>query len=592
MSMRSIAWLLCILSMLTPATLMAAQMDQSDTLTAAEVQALAEQYAPVLHFGPGERYFPTVPFFPAFRSTLTPTRPLEFDLAALDDVPLGDVAGDPQVSWSKLDTLYTQTGDRPYAESRTSPAAPAVFYRARFLTPHETHQMWSFLKDDEQAWEREDFARLWPDSLQDVVRFVSIEYYFYYINDNGLEGHPEDIEFVYVFVPYDDTYRDAIRITVGAGHNPRTPNNVLVQSADDIHDSTRVDIIVELGGHASAPDVDPFGEFQIGIDVNWHASEVWGTRDLLAVTGTGFVGAYTPAMTLSRERARSLCPGVARRVSTPEGDSRSYSTSDCRRYQLLAVEPFMRLDSALDARSDVGYEPEWADLLNGLLPSTSSVAPGSVSEQHLRILTAWTRDLCCLPEGKTGGDANRHKVWQHEHYRRDPVEIMKSHLYRPSTVAFDKGDIQSYIDLLVYGGTYHPRAGYELYAGIVVPAPTWLPTRLPGFLELHAGAFTDHTTVWSFAALYDNEYRDYFGWYARLGYIPRRAEATQRPDDADVTISGGLSLLLWSWDDPWLASELFPVNILRLRVGPRLDLKTADELFRHADWEIQLSINR
>lgn len=549
-------------------------------LTPQEEEKLAGQYAPRLRFAPGELYFPTIPFFTAFEPRKEGDAPV-LRLSRLDEV-VSQSDGTGLVSWNHLlDAYHEATPNWPIGP------VPAVFYRVRGLTDHHRDQMWDFLKNDEQAWERSGLADQWPASLQDQVEFISIEYYFYYINDNGLEGHPEDIEFAFVFIPVDEAYRNTFRIVVGAGHNPRTPNNVLVQSCNGTKDCVQqVDILVEKGGHASAPDVFPYGEFQVGIDVNWHASEAWGTRDLLAVTGTGFVGGYRPDMTLRRPRGSALvaCPPHMAHLRGGECDGL---------YSLLPVQPFAQLDSLLLAgqAGEVGTDNSPLAVLDGVVTVTDeAIDVGVVSER----LAAWSRDLCCKKaNGTENQDANRHKIWKHEHYSpKDAVDVFKFHLYRPSTVAFEKGDFFSWWDLLVWGGTWHPAGDVELHAGLVVPAPTWLPTRLPGVLEVHAGIVHDVETRLSVSALYDNEYRDYFGWFARIGWIPDREGATGLEDVADFTLSAGLSVLIWSWDDPWGKSQLFPVNILRLRIGPRLDLDGWDTVFQNSDWEIQLSFNR
>ena len=593
---KSVGPVLFSLACLTPSVLWAQDLGRAPIDTVAEYEALAGQFAPVLRFAPGEQYFPTIPFFTAFDAPAERGGRLSLNLADLERVaPLGGGNRDAQGSWSQLVSLYDQTVENGNV------AVPAVFYRVRRLTPRQRDQMWDFLKKDEQAWEREDFGALWPEVVQDSVEFVAVEYYLYYINDNGLEGHPQDIEFVFVFVPLDPEYRDHLSITVGAGHTARTPNNVLVQGRG----RGRVDVIVELGGHASAPDLEPYGEFQIGIDVNWHASDVWGTRDLLALTGTGFAGGYRPDMTLSRDGGEVFCPSP----QSIEERSRTETLGppqDCsREYHLLPIDPFRRLDALLEeratGRSEYPQQSEAEVVLGALEEMFEVVGTGStLSDELLDRLTTWTRGLCCTERGSTNTlDASRHQVWEHDHYKKDPVAIVKPHLYRPSTVAFEKGEFSSWWDLLVWGATFHPASGYrlneggyELHAGFVVPAPTWLPTRLPGFLELHAGALLGKEAVLSLSALYDNEYRDFIGWYTRLGYTPSRAKATGEEEDADTTLSGGLSLLIWSWDDPWGPGQLFPVNALRLRAGPRLDLKSWGRIFERADWEFQVSLNR
>ena len=106
---------------------------------------------------------------------------------------------------------------------------PAVFYRVRNLTEAQEDQMSRFLKKDILAW---DLAEATAIGSLDVLNkpFKVIEYWFYYTRDRGLVGHPQDIEFAFVFVPADPVLSCVARIVAGAGHTSWVPNSVLVLS--------------------------------------------------------------------------------------------------------------------------------------------------------------------------------------------------------------------------------------------------------------------------------------------------------------------------------------------------------------------------
>ena len=73
-----------------------------------------------------------------------------------------------------------------------------------------------FLKKDILAWDHAEKTQI--GSL-DVLNkpFKVIEYWFYYTRDRGLVGHPQDIEYAFVFVPADPVLACVARIVAGAG---------------------------------------------------------------------------------------------------------------------------------------------------------------------------------------------------------------------------------------------------------------------------------------------------------------------------------------------------------------------------------------
>ncbi len=312
---------------------------------------LAHHFAPIYWFAPDERYFPTLPLFSAF-----------------DGV---DNDGDGRRDFDDPDEILPLVGGRPdwgtlnewYVRARDEGTdRPAIFYRARDLRPQHIDELFRYLKSDEQAWkrlgEREDQAQLLADVRDDATGWVSVEFYAYYVNDWGLEGHPYDVEFAIVFLPcrreagsvsYDLAGR--FRVFVGPGHTDRVPSNVLlvngglagrevtiwpasefcgaapeacaVDSAIELHfERARPSqilsrpegvlirraptVLVELGDHSSSPDIDPFGLFHPGHDANWHINDLWGTRDVQATSALGFLGRYQGWMTLPRTEQNSV----------------------------------------------------------------------------------------------------------------------------------------------------------------------------------------------------------------------------------------------------------------------------------------------
>jgi hypothetical protein len=305
---------------------------------------LAVRYAPILEFAPEENYFPTVPFVAAF------------DLAGRGDTvaALGMHAGDADriapvvdqwqaISWDSLNAAYAQRveprrirGPQIEAPSDTVRIArsAAVFFRSRCLSFAQADEVWRFLRNDPQAWRRLKIDSLYREGLRQAA-FQVLEYYFYYVRDAGLEGHPHDIEKVFVFLPVIPLPADtaghspphgllrSLTIIVGAAHSSTTPNNVLVitdAASDSLHHPA---ILVERGGHSSAPDRNDDGSFTPGLDINVNLSEnVWGVRDVQAISGQGYLGTYSSWMTLPRDPSSS----VTLRLNTYDVQVRNDST--------------------------------------------------------------------------------------------------------------------------------------------------------------------------------------------------------------------------------------------------------------------------
>ena len=186
----------------------------------------------------------------------------------------------------------------------------------------------------------------------------------------------------------------------------------------------------------------------------------------------------------------------------------------------------------------------------------------------------------------------KHRIWDHEVYRRPATELLKGHLYRPSVREFD-GLNTSLLRLLTYGFAFHPSEGYQAQIGVIIPAVS-IPVRLPGVLEIQAGVFgrrflrQEHT--WSLAVLHDHFYSRFFSWYAKLAYVHDRNEIINQPEASDVYLSAGPSLLLsLGRSKNWYGSI---ANSIRLRTGLRFDLGDWGDAFRRVGWEFQVAFRQ
>lgn len=255
-------------------------------------------YAPILWFADKEQYFPTLPFFSAFDGRNNNDKNGQDFLDSEEIAPLNPKLDTEHIDWGELHDWYKALLPDKRKELVT------VFYNVDSIKAGE---LGGILNSDEQFWLRQE-EYLKKRTLDYFERdsnkvFAVYEYYFYFIKDFGLQGHPEDLESVFIFVPRDAT-EDSVRIAVGLGHFNNTPNNVLFYSNKEKRDGygEHLHFLVELGGHSHAPDFDINGWFDPGIDANWHVENLWGTRDVQAISGGGYTGQYATWMTLPRDQ--------------------------------------------------------------------------------------------------------------------------------------------------------------------------------------------------------------------------------------------------------------------------------------------------
>ena len=553
--------------------------------------ALAARYAPVVRFAPAEPYYPTVPFFYAFDGIDNNANGL-VDFADLDEIAAFNPGDTINPSWAILDDRYTAelTSKSPIGGTPVAPV-PAVFYRVADLTESQEDHMSRFLKKDILAWHRAEQTRI--GSL-DVLNapFKVIEYYFYYVRDRGLVGHPQDIEFAFVFVPADPVLACVARIVAGAGHTSWVPNNVLVLSNDLVLGNislaevdTLTSILTELGGHSSAPDVPPYGKFRLGVDVNWEATKAWGVRDVQALARMGYGGAYQNEMTLPRDTADHPV------FYWPRGSRHGYGQD----YSLLPAPLWQRLYAELDSVAEGVAPGHWPETVRSVQARLDSIAAlmgtspldGVAELDSLAVLrmAAWTRPMIA-PKIPGGGmvSAHRGQPWKHDAYHGSPSDVFESYLYPPSVKSIEKPvDIFRHV---TWGITTWPGNASQLQVGLVLP---WirLPIEPRGFLTFEVGVLgSDDFSAGgvSFNLSYFSSYFQRVSWYTTVSYIPDAGVT-----GSHFTVAAGPSLLLWRRTH---RSLLGPVNALRLSTGPRFRLSGQASTTSGVDWEFKFTFRQ
>lgn len=588
-----------------------ARAQQCPTVLRAEGEEMARRYAPVLFFAPGETYYPTMPVFPAWRGaglqSLEATVPLDGD----------------RVSWDSLNLRYLRevhAAEREAGkeEAKIRPPVPAVFYQLACLSAGEKRRLLGFLKNDPQAWHRLGVDTLFANGLEDA-EFASITYYHYYLRDAGLEGHAHDSERIVVFRPVSvDPARtrrrregemnqqqvlerldsDSIRtlparlvILVGTGHSPTTPNNVLVIRADDAETLQHPSLLVELGGHASAPDFNRDAAFSPGLDVNWNlAGAIWGTRDVQAIGGLAYLGAYKSSMTIPRTRGTflTLTPSeseetgprhVAQIMDTVYQRGLLSNRADVRSYTLLPAEPFRELDSLTAAYRRHGCAPSDVTLdaviamVDGTMAALLRSETGfqgfhSLSRERIAsiacLMGRWSDPMAARSVSKLTARA----PWDHDEYGASRIATLKKELYRPTVPGLQ--GVSGLVSLLAL--SFNGRIGgntQEAQLGLMVPVFALNElVAFPGIIEAYVGPARSSffrknggPTRWgSFSVIYDREYKSTVSWHLGFDRIHRRKEVTGDVRAGDLAFQGGISLMPF-----FFKPDLIPALATRLR---------------------------
>ena len=208
-----------------------------EPVLSAEVQArLAQQFAPVLVFSSAEKFFPVSPFF-------------SFDTST----PITD----KESTLRRLGTTESRTAS--YLEMNLAD-------KAKVATVH---------------------YRAYP-AKRNGRSVVVLEYWFYYVRDEyRVRGnilpiwaggnHPNDLEHVHLVLREVEHGKFEVEEAYASSHEGKIPAN-RYKYGEPGHDGP-THILVELGSHAMAPDINEDGVFTTGTDGNSGSKLQWGIRD-------------------------------------------------------------------------------------------------------------------------------------------------------------------------------------------------------------------------------------------------------------------------------------------------------------------------
>lgn len=527
---------------------------------------LADRYAPELHFAAGERYFPTLPYFHAFDG-IDNNADGSVDLDdSLEIAPLfPDRHGHVGVLSDSLESWYQATVSRSGRPTRA-----AVFYRVRCLTGDEIDALWRFVSGDHQGRRRFGIPQFTSLFTGPARQWAAIEFYLYYVRDNGLafRGHVHDTEKIFMFVP--GTHVDAarLRIVVGAGHSAVTPNNVLVLTGPNAWKPSLVHALVELGGHAMAPDLPPYGSFIHGHDANWYAGEdTWGTRDIMAISGRGSANDFEPWKVMPRDPlvSTSLRPA---HFGQPAGDSLYALLHDTLLSTLfrLGATGALNVDSATVLLGDLERRLGWGHFIH-------HTGGASHLEQAVVRMRGWRTAVNdaegdhhaavverIWPMTNSQGDTVRNSG--DEEYVFRPTSILKARLYRGAGYSLGP---ETGFDV-ARGGTVYGAVGLGF------PIPSLAGIYLRGLLNVQAGVRAprwDHDRAYlAFALQYDAHHYRAGSWYARLEHVAHRDLLEER-SVTNMAVTFGLTFRVPTASR---RSSMMQLSRYKLRFGLRANL--------------------
>ena len=166
-----------------------------------------------------------------------------------------------------------------------------------------------------------------------------IEYWLYYPFDvGGLVSHPHDPEHFFVEV---DKLGGAPRRVIGAGHGYMAGNNIYT-AARPGSPALRLPLfaIVELGKHATAPDVDRDGQFTPGVDENEYRerAKIWGVRDVIGTINNELI-AFDRTMSVTRRAQDSAALASANVIFAGEPDLSARASCRLERIATEGLSP-------------------------------------------------------------------------------------------------------------------------------------------------------------------------------------------------------------------------------------------------------------
>jgi hypothetical protein len=285
---------------------------------------------------------------------------------------------------------------------------------------------------------------------------MGIQFWLHYPWD---AGHLNDGEHVSVFYwSGEESLAADIKAVVGAGHDGHTANNVLFASTSP---STKqiaprrlpphMPFLVELGKHASAPDLNCDGQFEIGVDANDGPQGAWGSRDSMVSINKKIIGPFQGWMSYERDGSGLMiadvndreawlnaCPQFTRGraiiegVLDPNRKQAGVAVFD-RRYRLLDALKFQELDQRINKGFDevvafinANRETFWDPLTAPARVEKcgATMTPGCVAPESWEQFQNWHANP---KEGRS-----RRDVWTHGDFWQPQGVVsddFKRHLY-------------------------------------------------------------------------------------------------------------------------------------------------------------------
>lgn len=316
-------------------------------------------FAPTLVFHPDERYYPTSPLV---------------DLSSF----VANAEPRDAESWQSLGSLSARlaTYDALPVESKLQLAS--VFYRVRDASADESRT---------------------PGAL-------TIEYWIYYPRNEyhthgglvpiGAGGnHVHDLEHVFIVIrpnrspasrlPTPDsrpsTPDSPLRTPdrhpsyhwdtlIASAHIGSVPNNRYHANANDPTSGQPV-LLVELGAHAMAPDIDDDGWFTPSVDVSGPRKFVWGVRD------RGDIWARYRKSYADRRDPATAVRLTGPTIGSDVDDARCHGTTRCSAYRLRRAEDLdaHAADALSASRDDLLIGTPWLKRLFGEVDASQLLAP-------------------------------------------------------------------------------------------------------------------------------------------------------------------------------------------------------------------------
>ena len=323
-----------------------------------------------------------------------------------------------------------------------------------------------------------------------------IQYWAYFPYDRGINGHRHDGEHTFVFLegPYDTRLELAAPVVaiVGGGHEEDSANNILLAGSltataavfDQIVFPETLPrhpmVLVELGKHASAPDRNLNGRFDMGVDANLWGENSWGSRDTQsALFGKAQIGKMEgwysmprsadgvfieesawiegteknqpkpfdsqyrlgyPQAAFNEFSARVLkeIPNRDPRTGLPVEGKEKCDFGDDRTYRLMPISTLRILDDIIrnalkDSDQDRGWRTVQANLeLNKNTfwePDCQSGVPPANVDQSTR------QNIMAALQGWVHTETEKRDVWRHRKFK-DPDSVFKTHLFPQFTVGW------------------------------------------------------------------------------------------------------------------------------------------------------------